>query len=80
MQEALEADIPETDQAADDVSEEMMALYAAEFPGYGFATNVGYGSAEHLRALGQLGPTPIHRKSFRPVRDCIEARGAGQRP
>jgi ribonuclease HII len=58
----------------------MMALYAADFPGYGFETNVGYGSAEHLRALGQLGPTPIHRKSFRPVRDCIEAREVGQRP
>ncbi len=51
----------------------IMGLYAADFPGYGFKTNVGYGSAEHLRALAQLGPTPIHRRSFRPVRDCIEA-------
>lgn len=58
----------------------MMALHAAEFPGYGFETNVGYGSAQHLKALTELGPTPIHRRSFRPVRDCIEARLAGGQP
>ena len=52
----------------------MMGLHAIEFPGYGFETNVGYGSAKHLKALTELGPTPIHRRSFRPVRDCIEAR------
>ncbi|CAI9407495.1 Ribonuclease HII [Pleomorphomonas sp. T1.2MG-36] len=58
----------------------MMELHAAEFPGYGFETNVGYGSAKHLKALAELGPTPIHRRSFRPVRECIEARAGGQRP
>lgn len=52
----------------------MMELHATEFPGYGFETNVGYGSAKHLKALSELGPTPIHRRSFRPVRECIEAR------
>ncbi|TDJ05305.1 MAG: ribonuclease HII [Deltaproteobacteria bacterium] len=36
-------------------------------PGYGFASNAGYGTAEHLRALQRLGPTPIHRRSFAPV-------------
>ncbi len=34
------------------------------FPGYGFAQNKGYGSPEHIRALKELGPTPIHRRSF----------------
>ncbi|PIO98770.1 ribonuclease HII [Pleomorphomonas carboxyditropha] len=58
----------------------MMELHAAEFPGYGFETNVGYGSAKHLRALTELGPTPIHRRSFRPVRDCIEARAGCRQP
>jgi len=58
----------------------MMERYAAEFPGYGFETNVGYGSAKHLTALAQLGPTPLHRRSFRPVRDCIEAQAAGGLP
>jgi len=36
-------------------------------PGYGFARNNGYGTAEHLRALRQHGPTPEHRRSFAPV-------------
>lgn len=34
------------------------------YPGYGFASNKGYGSAEHIKALKELGPTPIHRRSF----------------
>ncbi len=38
------------------------------FPGYGFARNCGYGTAEHLRALAESGPTPQHRRSFAPVR------------
>lgn len=42
----------------------MMTEYDEVFPGYGFASNKGYGSAEHIRALKQLGPTPIHRKTF----------------
>ena len=41
------------------------------YPGYGLAENKGYGTAEHLRALKELGVTPIHRKSFAPVRDVI---------
>lgn len=53
----------------------MMEVYAADFPGYGFETNVGYGAAKHLAALKTLGPTPIHRMSFRPVREAAEALG-----
>ena len=34
------------------------------YPGYGFAKNKGYGTAEHIRALKELGPCPIHRRSF----------------
>ncbi len=58
----------------------MMALHATEFPGYGFETNVGYGSAKHLKALFELGPTPIHRRSFRPVCECIAARSGERKP
>lgn len=36
-------------------------------PGYGFARHKGYGTAEHLEALAQLGATPHHRRSFAPV-------------
>ncbi|MGA3373020.1 MAG: ribonuclease HII [Terracidiphilus sp.] len=38
-----------------------------EFPGYGLARHKGYGCPEHLAALARLGPTPLHRKSYRPV-------------
>jgi ribonuclease HII len=37
-------------------------------PGYGFARHAGYGTPEHLAALRQLGPCPVHRRSFEPVR------------
>jgi ribonuclease HII len=37
------------------------------FPGYGLARHKGYGSPEHMAALDRLGPTPQHRKSYRPV-------------
>lgn len=40
----------------------------AFYPGYGFSRHKGYGTQEHLRALGQLGVTDLHRKKFKPVR------------
>lgn len=42
----------------------LMEEYDKVLPGYGFASNKGYGSAEHIKALQTLGPTPIHRRSF----------------
>lgn len=42
----------------------LMVQYDSVFPGYGFAANKGYGAAAHIEALKQLGPTPIHRRSF----------------
>ena len=44
-----------------------MHALAVSFPGYGWETNRGYRSAEHLEALNRLGPTPHHRRSFSPV-------------
>jgi ribonuclease HII len=44
----------------------MSALHAL-YPPYGFHTNKGYGTQEHLQALKRFGPTPVHRRSFRPV-------------
>lgn len=49
-----------------------MAAMEAHFPGYGFAEHKGYSTAFHLAALERLGPTPIHRRSFAPVRRLIE--------
>ncbi len=42
-----------------------------KYPQYGFASHKGYGTAEHLEALQKYGATPIHRKSFRPVRELL---------
>jgi ribonuclease HII len=43
-------------------------------PGYGFANNHGYGTAEHLVALERLGPSAVHRRSFAPVAKAAAAR------
>ncbi|MCR4754701.1 MAG: ribonuclease HII [Lachnospiraceae bacterium] len=42
----------------------LMVKYDEVFPGYGFASNKGYGSAAHIEAIKKLGPCPIHRRSF----------------
>ncbi|HFI0036737.1 TPA: ribonuclease HII [Streptococcus suis] len=49
----------------------MMADYDKEFAGYGFAKNAGYGTAEHLEGLNKLGITPIHRKTFEPIKSIL---------
>jgi ribonuclease HII len=41
-----------------------------QFPQYGFAAHKGYPTAEHLAALRRHGPSPVHRRSFGPVREC----------
>ena len=46
----------------------MMMEYDAEYPQYGFAQHKGYGTAQHIAALREYGPCPIHRRSFEPVR------------
>lgn len=51
-----------------------MAAFDLIYPGYGMAGHKGYPTAVHLEALARLGPTPIHRRSFGPVRDAYEAR------
>ena len=55
--------------ARDSLMKELDALH----PGYGFARHKGYPTAEHLAALERLGPTPLHRRSFAPVRRVLEA-------
>jgi ribonuclease HII len=51
--------------------DQMMLDYDTQYPEYGFAGHKGYGSAAHLAALRRYGPTPIHRRSFKPVRDLL---------
>lgn len=45
------------------------------YPGYGFAAHKGYGSAVHLKHLTCLGPSPVHRKTFAPVRRLLTPAG-----
>ena len=51
----------------------LMARLAADYPGYGWERNAGYGTAEHQAALARLGPCAHHRRSFRPIRELLEA-------
>ena len=48
----------------------MMDL-AQHYPGYGWETNAGYGSKKHMDALANLGVTPHHRRSFKPVHNIL---------
>jgi ribonuclease HII len=48
----------------------LMRRLDRRFPGYGFASNMGYPTPTHLAGLKSLGPCPIHRLSFGPVREC----------
>ena len=52
--------------------DQMMEEFDKEYPGYDFAKNAGYGTANHLAGLDQLGVTPIHRRSFEPVKSMCE--------
>jgi ribonuclease HII len=54
---------------AKEIRDRIMEEYDGLYSGYGFARHKGYATAEHLEALSRLGPTPIHRKTFAPVRD-----------
>ena len=49
----------------------LMVGFDKDYPGYGLARHKGYGTREHLECLVRLGPCPIHRQSFRPVRELI---------
>lgn len=49
----------------------MMAKYDEKYPGYGFIKNSGYGTKEHILGLNAHGVTPIHRKTFAPIKDMI---------
>lgn len=53
------------------VRDEHMVRLDAEYPGYGFAAHKGYSCAAHFEALRRLGPSPAHRRSFKPVRDVL---------
>ncbi len=49
----------------------IMGELSIEFPGYGWEKNAGYGTKQHLEALGRLGVTPHHRRSFKPIHNIL---------
>lgn len=49
----------------------LMEAYCSDYPAYGFSGHKGYGTAAHAEALQRLGPCPIHRTSFAPVRKAM---------
>ena len=49
----------------------LMEQAASDYPGYGFEIHKGYGTELHLDALKRLGVTPLHRKTFAPVREIL---------
>lgn len=51
--------------------DKIMCDLAATYPGYGFESHAGYPTLAHIEALKRLGPSPVHRRTFRPVRDMF---------
>jgi ribonuclease HII len=72
--DALEACISAASILAKTARDARMAELCALYPGYGFSQHKGYSVPQHLEALRRLGPSPIHRRSFAPVRDAWAAR------
>jgi len=55
----------------------LMEEFDIMYPGYGFAEHKGYGTGKHLACLRKLGPSPIHRLYFAPVRNLIATQSSG---
>jgi ribonuclease HII len=55
----------------------LMIEYDRQYPGYGFAGHKGYATATHKQALRELGPSPIHRMSWAPIRAVLGNGGDG---
>lgn len=69
--DALEPCISAASILAKEHRDRLMREYAEAHPHYGWQTNMGYGTAEHLAALREHGPSPLHRRSFAPVAQLI---------
>ncbi|MEH6719793.1 MAG: ribonuclease HII [Aurantimonas endophytica] len=72
--DALSLSIAAASIVAKVTRDRMMRRACPTYAGYGFSRHVGYATAEHLSAIARLGPTPLHRMSFRPLRpDLLDA-------
>jgi len=69
--DALHACISAASIVAKETRDRIMKAAAQAYPHYGWERNMGYGSAVHMQALRQHGPTPLHRRSFAPVSQLL---------
>lgn len=70
--DARSASIAAASILAKQARDRIMVAADADWPGYGFAGHKGYHAPIHVAALNRLGPCPIHRKSFAPIRALLE--------
>lgn len=77
--DAIEPAISAASILAKEHRDRLMVSLCAAYPGYGFSAHKGYGVPVHAAALRRLGPSPIHRMSFKPVREAAEGLGPGPR-
>ena len=69
--DALSASIAAASIIAKTTRDRMMLDLDRQYPGYGFAAHKGYPTPEHFRTLRELGVSPAHRRSYRPVREAL---------
>lgn len=69
--DAIEPCISAASIIAKEHRDRMMRAAAAQYPHYGWEKNKGYGTPDHMAALQEHGPTPLHRKSFAPVAQLL---------
>ncbi len=70
--ESKSASIAAASIIAKETRDRWMEKIAQKYPEYGFARHFGYGTPEHQQALARLGPCPIHRRTFAPIRALLE--------
>lgn len=70
--DATHAPIAAASIVAKETRDAIMVEQARAYPGYGFEIHMSYGTPAHLKALALMGPCPIHRKTFAPVRRAAE--------
>lgn len=70
--DALSASIAAASIIAKTTRDELMIELDRQYPGYGLAAHKGYPTPQHRAALRRLGASPIHRRSFRPVREALD--------
>jgi len=71
--DASDASIAAASIVAKVYRDDLMTRLDTRYAGYGFAQHMGYGTERHLRALRELGPSPIHRRSYAPVAEAARA-------